>query len=531
MSRNRTKNIAKAAPLDPSIKHQATSKPSGPFSTVGAPGTAIYGGYVVSKEKEAGLQGSERYKTYSNILANTTIVGAGVRLFVNMVAKAKWSAEPADESTEAERLAELVEDIMGDCETPWHRIIRRAAMFCFWGFSIQEWTAKRREDGVVGYLDIEPRAQITIERWDVDVNGHVLGVIQRNPQSQEEIYIPRQKTIYLVDDTLNDSPEGLGTFRNIVKAAKRLERYELLEAWGFETDLRGMPVVRGPFSDMEELVQAGKLTTAQVAALKAPMLTFLQSHNRNPELGMLLDSKTYTTTDERGAPSPVRQWDIELLQGTPTSVAEVAAAIERLNREIARVLGVEQLLLGSTSQGSQALARDKSQQFGLIIDSVIKELKETFEKDFLNPLWELNGWDPKLKPELIVEKVQHRDVEAITTALEQMARAGAIMPVDDPAINAVRELLGLPDQPDIDMVDPDATLAGRTTKPRSEVSTVKDDETPEEDKKLAKVVIRPRAREGQSAFVTRFNKNAKAVLEFPNKKQREAVANQLFQDR
>ena len=453
---NPPKTVQKAQPLGGSTGVERTNP--GPFSIVGAPGTAIYGGQVVSKEKEARLVGRQKYITFSNMLANTAIVAAGVRYFTNLVAKAAWTVDPVDDSDQAMEMAELVEDIIKDMTTPWHRIIKRLSMFTMYGFAVAEWTAKRREDGVIGLLDIEPRSQKTIEKWELDMSGTVTGMIQTDPQDGREIYIPRGKCIYVVDDTLDDSPEGLGLYRHLVKIADRLERYELLEGWGFETDLRGVPVARGPFTDLEIMVQNGTLSRQQATALKQPMLDFIESHNRNPELGMLLDSKTYQTTDESSTPSAVRQWDVELLQGSPGTAEEVAASIERLNREMARILGVEQLLLGSDSAGSHALSRDKTQAFGLMVDSTLKEMKEVIERDLLDVLWDLNGWDYDLKPSFKIEKIQYRDIEQVTSALEQMARAGATMDLNDPAVNEIRAILGLSDAPEQEKADPALSL-------------------------------------------------------------------------
>lgn len=513
----------KAQPLDPSVRGETQGGSKSPFKSVGAPGTAIYGGYLIEKEKDSDLKGQQKYITFSNNLTNVSIVGAGVRYFTNLVAKAEWSVEPADDSAAAEDMAEQVKEIMDDMTTPWHRVIRRAAMYVFYGFSVQEWTAKRNEDGTVGMLDIEPRPQVTIERWDVDTSGTVLGVVQRNPQTQEEIYLPRTKCVYLVDDTLNDSPEGLGLFRHIAKACKTLQRYELLEAWGFETDLRGVPIARGPFTLLEQMVTTGQLTQTQVASLKQPMLDFIESHNRNPELGMLLDSQTYTTTDERGTPSTVRQWDVDLLQGSPGTAAEVAAAIERLNREIARVLGVEQLLLGSDSKGSHALAKDKTQQFGLLVDATLKELKEVFERDFLDPLWTLNGWDPELKPSFKIEKIQYRDIEQITTALAELSRA-ALAP-DDPATNEVRALLGLSDAPEPD--EADLALFQQSLLPPVPPGSGEEEEMPEEEEEETEKSYLPlpeRGVEDVMDFVDRFMRNPAAMVEFPDPERRRDVA-------
>ena len=516
--RSKRQRVKKAAPLDPTLSAGQTT--SSPYSSVGAPGTAIWGGYVHNKEKDADLQGQERYITYSDMLSNISIVAAGVRYFANLVAKANWTAEPADDSSEADDLAEKIEAVMSDMTTPWHRVVRRAAMFTMWGFSVQEWTAKRNDDGVVGYLDIEPRAQVTVEKWDVDTSGTVLGMVQRNPQDGQELYLPRGKCIYMVDDTLNDSPEGLGLFRHIIKAAKKLKRYELLEAWGFETDLRGVPIARGPFTQLEQMVTAGSLTVAQANALKQPMLDFIESHNRNPELGMLLDSMTYQTTDERSTPSQVRQWDVELLTGDPGTAQEVAAAIERLNREIARVLGVEQLLLGGDSAGSFALSKDKTQQFGLIVDSTLKELKETFEKDFLDPLFALNGWDPKLKPTFKVEKIQYRDIEQVTGALEQLARAGAPLDVNDPAINEIRTLLGLSEAEEVDEMD--LALGLTQLQPPAGVEEIPE---PEEEEVEKGFTIRPRRNtESRDEYIARFMGHKTAIAEWPDVEGRLATA-------
>lgn len=465
-------------PLDPSIQMQvgAATKPS-PFQTVGAPGTAIYGGYIVENERDSRLTGTEKYRTYSNMLANVSIVSAGVRFFLNLLAKAQWKVEPADETTEAEEIAERIEKVMDNMTTPWHRIVRRAAMYRFYGFSLQEWTAKRDdEDGTIIYKDIEPRPQRTIERWDTDRTGTVLGVAQRSVQTNEDLYLPRGKLIYLVDDSLDDSPEGLGLFRHIISRATTLGRYELLEAWGFERDLRGTPVGYAPLAELERMKESGELSPEQVAALRAPVETFVANAIKGKDTGLVLDSAPHRGLGEQQTPINVKQFSVELLQGQATSQPDMAKAIERLNREMARVLGVEHLMLGSDNTGSFALSKDKTQSFGLIVSSTLQEIKQVMESDFLDPLFELNGWDLKLKPKFKVEQIQYRDIEQVTAALVDLARAGATLMPDDPAIKEIRDQLGLSNQPEreIDLMLPNplnplaATLPGAPPLPTEE---------------------------------------------------------------
>lgn len=414
-----------------------------PTETLGSPGTAIFGGFVVENEKDGALSDRERYRAFSEALANTAIVGAGVRYFLNLAAKASWTFEPADHP-EGERLAELAETIiMEDPATSWARIVRRAAMYRFYGFSIQEWTARRREDGVITFLDIAPRAQITIERWDANTDGSLNGMVQRNPQNQEEIYLPRSKVLYLVDDALNDSPQGLGLFRHIAEPVKRLNRYEQLEGFGFEMDLRGVPIGKAPYSELRRRVDAGEITAAEAQAAVAPVEKFIQKHIRKPDLGLLLDSVVYQSTDDAQRPSNQAQFDVTLLDGNPAGLVDVAKAIERINREIARLLGVESIILGDGDAGSNALSKDKTNQFSLTVDSTLDELGEGFEDDLLTPIWQLNGWPEEAKPKMRAEAVQYRDVEQITMAIKDLAQSGAPLDPEDPSIDEVRALLGL----------------------------------------------------------------------------------------
>jgi len=442
-----------------------------PEKQQGEPGSRLYGGYPDEQEKNPALTGRAKYKTFSNILANVSIVAAGTRYFLNILSEPAWKVEPArfgddDEPTpESERIAKLIADIMADMETPWHKVIRRAAMYRFYGFSVQEWVAKRRPDGVTGYLDVEARPQITIEKWSEDDTGRVNGMIQRSPLSGEELDIQRGKTIYLVDDTLNDSPEGIGLFRHLVKPAAELDRLEQLEGFGFETDLRGMPIGRAPIAELEKQVKRKEITSQIKELILAPLRKMISNPIKSAKNGMLLDSLTYQTTDDKRNPSSVYQWDIELLKSSASNQAEVNKTIERKNRELARILGVEGLLLGSSDRGSEALSRDKTHNFMLIVQSTQKELIEGFQKDFLTPLFDLNGWDYKNKPTFKTDMVRYREIQEITQALRDMAQAGAILDPDDPAINEVRDIMGL-SRPDNVLSDIDLSIGGdRDTPP------------------------------------------------------------------
>lgn len=449
-------------PLEKLLNRKPTVRPT---QTVGVGATAIYGGYIVSKDKEVDLQGSRKYITFSQNLVNVAIVGAGVRYFLNLVAKASWTVTPADESEEAAQLAEFMDTILYDMKSPWARIVRRAAMYKFYGFSIQEWTAKQREDGKIGMLDIASRPQSTIERWDKEnKHGDIVGMWQRNPQTGAEIYLPRNKVVYVVDDSLSDSPEGLGIFRHIAPEAQRLLRYYQLEGYGVETDLRGIPILRAPLALLQKLVMEKKITEAEKNAMVQVLKDFIDNHIRAPESGLLLDSIPYRTEDEKGTPSSEKQWDVELLKGTISSLPELSKAIDRTVRSIAILLGVEHLLLGTDSKGSYALSRDKTNNFFLIVDSTLEELGESFDKDIVDVVWKLNGLNQKLKPTLTPEPIKFSDITQVTGALRDLAQSGAPLDVDDPVVDEVRELVGL-SRRDLTGMEADAMVTPKDRKP------------------------------------------------------------------
>lgn len=433
-----------------------------PTESLGSIGDVVdVSGYVVSNERNPELQGRAKFLRYSELLTNTTIIATGVRYFLLLLSSTEWTVEPAkDEDGEplpgATDVADFIKDCLHDMETPWIRIVRRAAMYRFHGFSIQEWTAKPREDGRLGFLDIEPRPQSTIERWDLE-KGKVVGVTQQidyeTDRAAGEIYLPREKLVYVVDDSLHESPEGLGIFRHLVRPAERLRGYEELEELAFETDLRGIPIGRAPLTELREAVQSKQLTGAKALLARSAVDAFVRNKLRNKNKGLVLNSETYRNMDEAASPSSVRKYDVELLRGEADGTAEVSAAIQRMNQEIARLLGIEHIMLGSDGTGSLALGQTKLSNFFLTITSTQNDLAEAFDRDVVRVLCRLNGIPKELWPKLAPEEIDMTDVEALGSLLADLANAGAPIEPGDPAINSIRSRVGLPAAPEPDPME------------------------------------------------------------------------------
>lgn len=417
------------------------------FGTMGTSGTPVYGGYVMTPEKNNALIGLQKYTTFADILTNISIVSSGVRYFLNVISRPSWSCEAADDSDEARQAAEWVEELLfQELHTPWSRIVRRAGNYRFYGFAVQEWIAKRDEEtNAIVFDDIEWRPSWTIERWDVDDKGWVNGMWQRDPQTGQFLGLPRGKVLYLVDDTLTDSPEGLGLLRHVVEPVNRLREYQKQEAYGFQRDLRGIPIARAPVDELKKAVDKGLITQTQMNNAIDDMMEFASLERKTSKTAIMLNSQPYINEADTGkSMSSQYKWDLQLLSGAAPGLADVGAAIQRLNEEIARILGVEQMLLGSGSAGSFALSKEKSSALYLMADSVLNDIVAQAQHDLIWPLWALNGLDDKLMPTLRAENVAPKDVDQITRSMKDMATAGVPVMPDDEIQNFVRDLLGAP---------------------------------------------------------------------------------------
>src|SRR5262249_42781981 len=162
--------------------------------------------------------------------------------------------------------------------------------------------------------------------------------------------LPRGKIMYLVDDTLTDSPEGMGLLRHCVEPANRLENYQKQEGFGLLRDLHGIPIGRAPMDELAGAVKAGTITQAQMNQGIHTLKQFCAMEEKVQDTAIVLNSQPYIDlTDSGNTVSSVMKWDVQLLNGGAPGLPAANTAIVRLTTEIARVLGVEHLLLGADS--------------------------------------------------------------------------------------------------------------------------------------------------------------------------------------
>lgn len=426
------------------INFGGSAKKVSAFSEVGVSSTVVQSGYIVDREKNINLNGNRKYSYYEDLLSNISIIASSVRLYADLMAKSEWKCEPIDDSEEAKKYAELLQGILFDQQQSWESTVKSAGLYIFWGFALLEMTAKRREDGLVGFQSIEFRPCRTITRWDVTPQGNVENVIQTNPLSGQEIVIPRSKTVYLVDNLLTDSPSGEGMFRAMSETAARLKEIQVSEKIGVDRDMAGLPVGRAPLAALDQAVANGDITEEQKRVAVQGLESIVTLVKRGERTGIILDSKTYdSVSDTSRNATGVNQWDLSLLQSSTSSLDSVDKIIRRLNMELARIAGTEILLLGSDGSGSLALSKDKSSSLMLRINGTLKDVAGQFNRDMVSWIWALNAFPEEMKPTLKVSEISQRDVEELAGTIRELSTAGLVLNREDEAARELYSLMGL----------------------------------------------------------------------------------------
>jgi hypothetical protein len=442
------------------------SRPAAPLTAPnGGDGVQAYGGWLVTDERNPQLVGLNKWRHFSNA-HHTAIVATGLRYRSNLLASAEWHAEPNPRGgRDAERAVDIVTQglLTAQLDRPWQACVRKQSMFQANGFALHEWSIKRRDDGMIVFADLGHRPPHTIQRWDKPSEQMSWQAVAQLTRVGNDFVIPRNRLWYSWDDTLTDQPDGVGLMRHVIELVRRLGVLEGLEGLAYESDVRGMPIGRAPLEELRKTAGAEPTIGTDKAKINSFLADRTQSIRaqlegiiKSPEKlqWLLLDSSTYRNNDASSAVSAVQKWGFDLLQGNARGLAELDKVIGRIQLEIARVFGIEFVMMGAGTKGSQAMHADKTSMLAASLDSALTEIASSGTRDLARPLVALNGLDPDTcTPTLVAEPVDRNDVTKVCQALLYMSQAG--LQPDDEAISVVRDWLGLPDAP-----EPDPAMMG-----------------------------------------------------------------------
>ncbi len=455
-----------------------------PQKLSGTDGVVVLGGKIYDGERNPRLTGSNKWLTFDNQLQGILPIVAAFRAFNTFLRSANWTAEPNPlGGTQAEKMADIATEGLLDAPLPkpWSAIVGKTGTgAAFKGMSLHEWQgSKRKTPGSPWHFtNIEERPQHTIDRWiKPDEREPWTGVVQRTVLGGD-FPIARAKLFHVSDDAIGNSPEGTGYLRHLFEVSDAYKRMHQLERHGFETNLAGMPLVRVPLTKLMAEARAlhgddAAKITAYIEAQVAFVDKFIEGHIASPSRGLRLDSQPYVTIDDKGTPSAIYQWALEVVKHTGMNFTELRDALGALGKEILRVMGCEWLAMGD-SEGARSVHENKTQMFALIVNSLLKEIGYYATAQLAYPMTALNGFDPETcTPKLKPAPIPMESIQAVCDSLESLTKAGAPLPPDWEGWNVVLDRAELPPV-DLERAAEEAMLAREAMQPGAD-----EDETPE----------------------------------------------------
>ena len=435
---------------------------------VGYTGLSLFDG-ITNDELYRELSWPNSIKTYKQMSYHSS-VNSCFSLYDNIISKVTWRVVPPEEATEEEKLqSKFINECLEDMETPLRQVIKDALSSNIYGFAIQEKVYRRRlkskgsmfDDGKIGIKKIALRNQETMEKFIFTEDGNeVIGVKQnlsavagnRYGVNKNEVVLPRHKYIHVTTGRNREDPFGKSPLRDVYLAWRYLTVIEELEASGTAKDLSGMPVLRIPAQYM-----AADASPEQKAIYEG-FKNIVRNVQMNSQSGIVLPSDVNPET--RAA-----LFNFELLSAQGNGKSFDTEKIKQYyQNQIYVGLSADLLILGNNGVGSFALGQLKSSLTGSAIESMLDNIVESFNRDLIRQLYELNGWDVSRACKLDYNDLHSADLETLSKYWQRVASVG-LVEKDRAVLNSIRASAGidiLPEdmEPQQDLITPATSRAG-----------------------------------------------------------------------
>jgi hypothetical protein len=422
---------------------------------LGVGGAKISNGFVYDDFLQQ-LNGERGRKTYREMRDNDSTVGAVIFAIETILRNVTWTIEEnlkTKGSQESIESADFLKSVIGDMEHSWDDFITDVLSFLTFGWEYTEVVYKLRKgpnernknfksefsDGKIGIRKLGIRGQETIERWKLDSNGEVEGMFQNPPEGGGVRYIPKSKALLFRPHTHKGSPEGRSVLRNAYRPWFFLKGMQEVEAIAVERELNGLPVVKIPNAILNG-------TSAEAIAATQKYIKMVRDIKFNEQGGVVLPSDPYYDAD--GKPTNIPQVELTLLASTGTRAIQTNEVILRYQREIARTVMADFLMLGSNDRGSFAMSKDKSSLFIKSAQGWLNAISDTVNKSLVSSLWARNGFDLDVKPIIKPGNIAPIDLEELGKYISDLARSGAPLFPDPELEDHLRSSADLPNRPE-----------------------------------------------------------------------------------
>jgi hypothetical protein len=375
------------------------------FDEIGKTGLNRSYGYLFD-EFILALRGTRGKKIFREMRDNDSIVGAVVHAISQILREARWDVKTGDghsleDETDATLKADaaFLEENMHHMVHPWNTFFSDILTFLTYGFSLFEQVYFRGKDNKIRWRKFAYRSQQSLEKWEFDEVGEVLGFHQRPAPDYHLYFIPITKCLHFKTESAGVNPEGRSILRNSFRPWFFKKSIEEIEAIGIERDLTGLPTLTMP-----EGVDPNK-DDADVQAQIASAKTLISNIRRDEQEGVLLPYG----------------WELNLIASSGTRQIDTVSVINRYNKEIAVTVLAQFVMLGMERTGSYALAKEQTDMFYMSLEGWADTIATTINRGPVRTLFSLNGISNRPLPYVVHTPIRRFTLKDVSEYVAKLA--------------------------------------------------------------------------------------------------------------
>jgi len=369
---------------------------------VGSSGTDIFAGYI-DEEYLADLKGTKAMKIYDKMRRSDPRIKMVLSAVKNPIKSADWYVGLKEESEQAERQKELIEEILfHGLNKSWKKTLHEILSMIDFGYSAVEVThrivLKNKNVGPhVGLKSLKLIGQKTIERFNVNKDGTLRSITQYSTGDVgKNVDVPSEYVLHFSIDKEGDNYEGISMLRPCYGPWLRKNNALKQESVGNQNFSTPIPVMTVPDGE-------------QNSDQYRNAIIFLENYSKNLA-SYLIKPQGY---------------DLTLVTNTFDS-SKIRETIKAENEEIAFAFLANFLNLGSGSGGSYALSNDLSDFFSSSLEFIAEEIIETMNLKLIPDLIKLNFPNQECLVELKVSGIADRAGKEFAEVINLLTISGQL---------------------------------------------------------------------------------------------------------
>lgn len=452
------------------------------INELGVSGTTIINGFI-EEDYRSDLQGREGCTTYEQMRKSDAQVFATLLACELPIRSTKWFIQPGTNAEgeiddTCKEIADFVQyNLFEALENTFDDLLREILTMLPFGFSVFEKIYGLDQNGQVVLKKLGYRKQSTIYKWQTD-SGHP-GIVQLVPGNTDDateaseknsnISIPIEKLVIFSFRKEGKNYEGASILRSAYKHWYIKDKLYKFDAVRHERQSVGIPIIYLPKSASA----ADKLEAQRIV-------------------------RNVRSTEQTGIVMPGPKddgWLFEFADTKGSSGTDLFESIKHHNREISKNVLAQFLELGDTASGSRALSESQGDLFLLSLGAIAKQIADTFNKDLIQELVNLNyDVGESSYPLLKFEKLGAVDYTALVGNIVSLT-SGGLLETDEELEDYIRESLGLPAKAIDETLEEDEaeldSLESETMEMEKDmaVEDEEEEEIPEEEDEFSEAIL------------------------------------------